>query len=152
MDAIEQAEADRRFEEALQASGGRDPRDYYRDRLRELRDVNAEAYQIAVRYYQETLIPAVASGDEEPLRAWRAYGLEIARLTAPGQTVAVDATGFSEPYEETSPDTAMVLHLPDQKNGRALLVALPSTPSPAQLATYDWLVGGRKKLRQSSTM
>ena len=152
MDEIQQAEADRRFDEALQNKGGRDPRDYYRDRLKDLRQSNAEAYKVAVAYYQNTLIPAVASGAEEPLKAWRDYGLEIARLTAPGRTVTVDASGRSEPYQEPCADEVMVLHLPDSKRGRALLVGLPPKPSPAQLATYDWLVAGKKGLRQSSTM
>lgn len=152
MDDATQAEADRRFEEALHRAGARDPRDYYRDRLKDLRDSDPAAYRRAVDYYQETLIPRVASADSEPLVEWRAYGLEIARLTAPGRTVTVDPSGKAHPFVEPCPDGAMVLHLPDQKGRSALLVGLPSEPSPAQVAAYDWLVGGRRQLRQSSTM
>ena len=151
MDETLQDQADKRFEEALDRSGARDPRDYYRERLKDLRQSDPEAYRAAVSYYQETLIPAVAAPDSEPLVEWRAYGLEIARLTAAGRTVAVDATGRARPFEEPCPEEAMVLHLPDQRGGRPLLVGLPASPSAAQMATYDWLVGGRRQLRQSST-
>ena len=151
MDDSQQTEADRRFQEALDSTGARDPRDYYRERLKQLREANPDGYASAVRYYQHTLIPAVASGDAEPLHAWRAYGLEIARLTAPGHTVVVDETGRARPYEEPCPGHAMVLHLPDAKGGRPLLVGLPPQPSAAQMATYDWLVAGKKSLRSSGS-
>lgn len=152
MDESTQAAADRRFQEALDRTGARDPRDYYRDRLKELRSSDPEAYRKAVAYYQDTLIPRVAGADSEPLAEWRAYGLEIARLTAPGRTVTVDPTGKARPFEEPCPDDAMILHVPDHKGPAALLVGLPPEPSAAQLAAYDWLVGGRRQLRQSSTM
>ncbi|MGI9628399.1 MAG: hypothetical protein ACR2QM_16310 [Longimicrobiales bacterium] len=139
MDKSQQAEADRRFQEALDSTGARDPRDYYRQRLVELRTANPAAYQSAVAYHRETLIPAVASGAQDPIRAWRTYGLEIAQLTAAGRTVSVDKTGKSASFSEPCPEEALVLHLPDGK-GPALLVALPPEPSKAQKATLDWLV------------
>lgn len=139
MNDPQQAEADRRFEEALESRGARDPRDYYRARLVELRQANPTAYQSAVAYHRDTLIPAVASGAEDPLTAWRTYGLEIARLTAKGRTVSVDPTGKADPFTEPCPEDALVLHLPDGK-GPALLVGLPPSPSKAQKATLDWLV------------
>ena len=40
----------------------------------------------------------------------------------------------------------MILHLPDARNARALLVALPPEPSAAQMATHNWLVLGRRGL------
>ena len=150
MDDSRQAEADKRFERALTDSGARDPRDYYRERLKALRGTDPEAYEKAVSYYQNTLIPDVASGEVDPLSAWRRYGLEIARLTAPGRTVAIDPTGKADPYEEPVTADRLILHLPEKGAGRALLVGLPPEPSPAQLATYDWLVGGRKGLRAPS--
>ncbi|NNF26029.1 MAG: hypothetical protein HKN73_02250 [Gemmatimonadetes bacterium] len=151
MDSSLQDEADRRFSEALDTTGARDPRDYYRERLKELRTSNPEGYRKAVSYYQETLIPRVGDPDSDPMKEWRSYGLEIARLTAPGRTVRVDPSGRAEPFSEPCPDTAMVLHVPDGRGPPALLVGLPPQPSDAQIATYDWLVGGRRALRQSST-
>ena len=151
MDPALQDEADRRFAQALDASGARDPRDYYRERLKELRTADPDGYRKAVAYYQDTLIPKVADPASDPMREWRAYGLEIARLTAPGRTVCIDSSGRAEPFSEPCPDTAMVLHVPDGRGPAALLVGLPPQPSEAQIATYDWLVSGRRALRQSST-
>ena len=139
--------AETRFADALAATGARDPRDYYRDRLRELKRLNPEGYAEGVGYYQQTLIPSIAGGEADPLEAWRDYGLLIARLTAPGRPVAVDQGGRSSPYEPPGKPDDMILHLPDATRQRPLLVTLPPKPSGAQMAAYDWLVGGRRALR-----
>ncbi|NIP60126.1 MAG: hypothetical protein GWM92_17495 [Gemmatimonadetes bacterium] len=140
-------EATRRFEEALERTGARDPRDYYRNRLRELKSRDPEAYEDAVRHYGEELIPSIAEGEVDPLEAWQGYGRRIAELTAPGRTVEIDAHGRSHPFDPpTSPDR-VVLHLPDDRKQRALLVSLPPDPTRAQKATYDLLVEGRQTLR-----
>jgi len=151
MDASLQAEADRRFSEALASTGARDPRDYYRERLKELRVANPAEYDDAVSYYQEKLIPRVADRESDPTVEWRAYGMEIARLTAPGRPVLIDASGRAQPFKEPCPPDGMVLHLPDGRGPAALLVGLPTEPSSAQLATYDWLVGNRRALRQAAS-
>lgn len=145
MTADPQQTADARFLEALAASGARDPRDYYRDRLRELRRIDPEGYERGVAYYQNTLVPSIAGGDADPLEAWRDYGLLLARLTAPGRPVAVDATGRARPFEPPGDAADMLLHLPDRSRERPILVALPSDPTPAQMATHQWLVLGRRE-------
>lgn len=147
MESSLQKTADARFEQALAAVGARDPRDYYRDRLRDLKRVNPEGYAEAVAYYRDTLIPSIAEGGAEPLTAWREYGLLIARTTAPGRTVAVDATGRAQPYEPPGDPSDMILHLPHVTKGSALLVGLPPELSAAQTAAYDWLVAGRRAPR-----
>ena len=48
--------AEQALEAALATSGARDPRDFYRERLRELKQVNPESYRAAVTYYREVLI------------------------------------------------------------------------------------------------
>lgn len=134
--------ADRALEAALAEIGARDPREFYRERLKELKQADPAAYEQAVTYYRETLIPSVAGG-AEPLDSWTEYGRVLAETTAPGRTVSIDDTGRSHPYE--GPDlTRLVLHLPD-KAGRALLVALPPELSPAQRATFDVLVAGKQR-------
>lgn len=138
-------EADRRLAEALEAAGARDPREFYRERLRELRGANPTGYDEAVAYYQETLIPSVAAGDADPLHAWTEYGRRLAVALAPGDTVRIDDTGRSHPYEGPQ-DGGLVLHLPSDAGTRALVVGLPPTLSPAQRATYDVLVAGKQKL------
>ncbi len=148
--ASHQQTADARFAEALAATGARDPRAYYRDRLRELKRTNPQGYSEGVAYYQNTLVPSIATGQADPIDAWRDYGLLLARLTAPGRPVAVDATGRSRAYEPPGDTADMVLHLPQRSRERAILVALPPDPSPAQLATHQWLVAGARALPQSA--
>lgn len=141
-----QAKADARFAAALADAGARDPRDYYRARLRDLRRSNPKGYADAVAYYQSTLVPSIAEHEADPLAAWREFGLLLARLTAPGRPVAVDAGGRSRPFEPPGEAGDLVLHLPDARNARALLVGLPPKPSAAQMATHNWLVLGRRAL------
>ncbi len=140
-------EADRRLEEALRASGARDPREFYRERLRELKESNPDGYRAAVTYYRETLIPTVAGGSEPPLQAWTEYGRQLAEAAAPGRTVAIDATGRARAYTGPADPDALVLHLPRQP-GRALLVGLPAALTSAQRATFDVLVQGKQKLAE----
>ncbi len=141
------AKADRRLDEALAREGARDPREFYRERLRELKQADAEGYANAVAYYRDTLIPTVARGDVDVLEAWTTYGIRLAQWLAPGRTIAVDETGKAHPYESPAPRDHLLLHLPDGRGGRALLVGLPAELSAAHRATYDVLVGGKQKLR-----
>lgn len=141
-----QDEAERKLEEALEATGARDPREYYRRQLMDLRRSSRDAYDRAVAYYRETLVPSIAEGRAEPLAAWTEYGRKLAELRAPGRTVAVDPTGRAEPYEARSDPRRLVLHLPEAGKAPALLVGLPAALSDAQQATYDWLVRSRRRL------
>ena len=138
--------ADAAIEKALATSGARDPREFYRERLRELKQSSADAYEEAVAYYRDTLVPSVAGGSIDPLVAWTEYGRKLAELAAPGRTVSIDPTGRAEPYTSPVSQERLVLHMPDARKGRALLVALPPELSAAQHACYDWLVRGRLKL------
>ena len=139
------AEADRRLEEALDSSGARDPREFYRDRLRELKSADAGAYSVAVAYYRDRLIPDVASGSVEPLVAWAEYGRMLAESVAPGRTVSIDPTGLAHSYESPAPPDRLVLHVPQDQGARALLVSLPPELTPPQRATYDVLVSGKQR-------
>jgi hypothetical protein len=138
------AAAEKVLELALAESAARDPRDFYRDRLRELKRVNPDEYQRAVSYYSDTLLPEVAEGRRPPLVAWTEYGRRLAEALAPGRTVSIDATGRAHPYEPSG-STGLILHLPDDKGAKALLVALPRTLSAEQRATYDILVAGKQR-------
>ncbi|MBT8398196.1 MAG: hypothetical protein HKO65_07330 [Gemmatimonadetes bacterium] len=146
MEDATKTEADRVFSEALERTGARDPRDFYRKSLRGLRQVNPKGYQEAVAHYQDVLVPSIANGEAEPLQAWREYGRLIAEVTVSGRTVAIDETGRAQPYEPEVPMERLVLHIPDTKSGRAILVSLPPTPSSAQRATYELLVAGKHRL------
>lgn len=146
MDQDVREEAERRFEEARKASGARDPRDFYRQALRDLRGSNPEGYDQAVGHFERVLVPSIASGEAEPLGAWREYGRLIAEITDSGRTVEIDDTGRAQPYTADSPLDRLVIHLPDRRGARALLVSLPPDPTPAQRATFDLLVRGKQRL------
>ena len=134
--------ADRRFEEALKQTGARDPRDFYRKRLKELREQDADAFKRALGYFEERLIPAVAAEGSDPVAEWLEYGRYLAGLAARGTTLQVDPTGAALPYAPPVPRDHLVLHLPDAASAKALVVGIPPELSPAQRATYDLLVSG----------
>lgn len=134
--------ADRRFEQALRESGARDPRDYYRERLKELKERDADAYRRAVGYFEERLTPTVAEDGSDPLTAWMEYGRFLAELSAPGRTVQIDSTGRASSFAPPVRPDHLVVHLPTAPAERALLVGLPRELSPAQRATYELLVKG----------
>ena len=141
-----QERADARLETAVEETGARDPREFYRKVLRDLKGRDEAAYREGVRYYKERLVPAVADEASDPLAEWTEYGRTLAELTAEGRTLAVDPTGRAEPYEPPPARDRLVLHLPDDRGGRAILVGLPPDLSAAQRATYDWLVAGKQRL------
>ncbi|MGB1657081.1 MAG: hypothetical protein ACPHQP_07935 [Longimicrobiales bacterium] len=143
IDVTEQA--DQRLAEALEAAGARDPREFYRERLRELRETNPDGYEAAVAYYTQTLLPTVASGEVNALHAWTEYGRRLAVALAEGETVRIDESGRSHPYE--GPEAGgLILHVPSDSGTKVLVVGLPPTLSLAQRATYDVLVAGKQKL------
>jgi hypothetical protein len=146
MDEAAREEADRRLEEALARTGAPDPRDIYRKALRELKRANPTGYDLAVKHFQDVLVPSIASREAEPLHAWREYGRLLGETAAAGRTVSIDATGRSHPYTPDSPLDRLVLHLPNARNTKAFLVFLPPKPSSAQSAALDLLVTGRHRL------
>lgn len=141
-----QERSDRILEETLERLGARDPREFYRERLRELKQSDPGGYEKAVRHYRDVLLPSIVEDGVAPLAAWTEYGRALAELSARGRTVSVDASGRSSPYEAPSERDRLVLHLPEAPNRPALLVALPDALTPAQRATYDWLVAGKQIL------
>jgi hypothetical protein len=141
-DSTLKTRADERFAQALQATGARDPRDFYRDRLRELRGRDERAYARALDYYQTRLLPAVAAEGSDPVAEWLEYGRVLAELVTPGQARQIDPTGLAHPYAPPVPLDHLVLHVPTSAREPALVVGLPTQLSPAQRATYELLVKG----------
>lgn len=136
--------AERRLAEALAASAVEDPRVLYRDRLRQLRAEDPAAFARALDYFENTLVPAVA-GDSDPLSAWLAYGTFLAELPGRGRTLAVDAGGRARPYQPP-PDASLILFLPEDGRRNVEVLFGPRQRSPAQQATVDLLVSGRREL------
>jgi hypothetical protein len=134
------ARADERFREALERTGGRDPRDFLRQRLLVLREQDRDAYRRAVDHFENHLITAVADPGSDPLAEWLEYSRVLAASFEPGRTVQIDATGRAEPYAPPVPLDCLVLHLPTDSREPALVVGLPAQLSAAQRAAYDLLV------------
>lgn len=134
------ARADERFARALEAAGARDPRDFYRRQLVELKAADAAAYRRALDYFEQKLIPTVASDDGDAMAEWLDYGRLLATLATPGRTVQVDPGGRATDYARPVPPDALILHLPERTTARAIVVGIPTMLSPAQRATFDLLV------------
>ncbi|HEX6746202.1 MAG TPA: hypothetical protein VF092_02725 [Longimicrobium sp.] len=145
-DADLRARADERFARALADTGARDPRDFYRKQLVALKTNHRGAYQRALVYFEERLIPAVAADDSDAVGEWLEYGRVLATLAAPGRTVQIDAGGRASDYARPVPPDALVLHLPERTGDPAIIVGLPTTLSPAQRANYDLLVRQQQAL------
>jgi hypothetical protein len=136
--------ADQRFGRALAITGARDPREFYRTRLRDLKAQDPEAFRLAVEYHDTRLVPSVAADGSDPLREWLEYGRFLATLVAQGRTVQIDHSGRASEYAPPVPGDHLVLHLPTDTRQSALAVGLPPKLSPAQRATYDLLVEGKQ--------
>lgn len=134
------ARADARFERALQETGARDPRDFLRDRLRDLKANDPDAFRRALRYFEETLIPGVADDASDPIAEWLQYSVVLGALVTPGRAVQIDAGGRAREYARPVPLDALVLHLPSNAAHPALVLGLPPKLSPHQRAAYDLLV------------
>lgn len=132
--------AEERFNAAMERTGARDPRPFYREQLKELKALDADAYQQGAAYYQSTLIPRVAEEDSDPIAEWLEYGRFLASLRARGETVQIDPSGRSAPYRKPAPLDHLVLHLPSSAREPGLPVGIPQELSPAQRASYDLLV------------
>jgi hypothetical protein len=140
MDESLRARADARFERVLAETGRRDPRDYYRERLRALRERDPAAFRQATGHFEEVLLPRVAAGEADPLEEWLEYGRLLAQLEEPGRTVAIDRRGRARSYSRPVAPGDLILHLPDDRGAAALVVGLPPELSAAQRATYELLV------------
>jgi hypothetical protein len=134
------AVADQRFERALSEAGARDPRDFYRDRLKTLKEQDPAAFKRALAYFNETLIPSVARDASDPISEWLEYGRFLASLSTPGRTVQIDASGRARDYSRPVPLDSLVLHLPDTTTQPALIVGLPPKLTPPQKAAHELLV------------
>lgn len=132
--------AENNFRKALVARGVADPRDRYRSWIRELKQADPSAYRKAVEYYEDTLIPAVASVDSDPWGEWLEYGRLVLSLLVAGRTVMVDETGLANPYERPVAESSLVLHIPTSARQNVEAISIPPHPSPAQAATHDLLV------------
>lgn len=132
--------AEARLLEAFGQAGIEDNRPVYRQWLRGLRERNPDAFERALRHYEEAVLPALAGGPD-PIEVWIGYGVWLAELEGPGRLVEIDARGRARPAQAASAD-GLVLFLPEDERVPVLPTRLPATPSAAQRATWDLLVAG----------
>ncbi|HEX6938969.1 MAG TPA: hypothetical protein VF158_06115 [Longimicrobiales bacterium] len=149
MDSIRDRAA-ARLEAALESDAVHDPRAFYRDRLRWLKERSPSAFEEARRYYEEELLPRVAVEDSDPVREWFEYGCKLAELTAPGRLMEIDGSGRARGFAPPLDRGMLVLHLPDDLREPALILNLPRRSTPAQRATCDLLVWGRTAPTEAS--
>lgn len=139
MDPDIQTRADARFEEALEATGARDPREFYRRMLSEIKTADAAAYETAVETYRETVIQAIAEDGADPLEAWLEFGRGLAQKLHPGRAVVIDPTGKATALTPPATWDRLILHLPDDARTQAMTIGLPPELTRAQRATIDLL-------------
>jgi hypothetical protein len=136
--------ADRRFQKRLEATGARDPREYYRGMLRELKGTDESLYRTLVAAYEADVVGPVGRGDADPLEAWLAFGVRLAAARGgEGRTVVIDDTGRARSLDGAPAWDQLLLHLPEASGARALPVGLPPELSPPQRAAVDLLVHGK---------
>ncbi len=136
--------ADARLQASLGAAGLADPRDLYRTRLRALRSRDTAAFDRALAYYENELVPRVAA-DADPVAEWLAYGKMLAELSGPGRVIAVDGSGRARPETGDATDD-LLLFMPDDGSDPAMVLSAPAEPTPAQNATIQLLVERRREL------
>jgi hypothetical protein len=136
--------ADARLEAAIAEAGLADPRDPCRARLRQLRSRDAGAFDRALAYYENELVPRVA-GDGDPAAEWLAYAKMLAELSGSGHVVAVDGSGRARPTSD-APAADLLLFLPENTSDPAMVLQSPADATPAQRATIQLLVDRRREL------
>jgi hypothetical protein len=138
MDEETRTHAEARLREATAAAGLLDPRDRFRERLKQLRQSDPDGFRRAVQYYEQHVLPGLAGGD--PLLTWLEYGSFLGQLTSNGRLTCIDETGRALPFTQPLQPRALVLFIPEDTAVDALVAAEPLQPSAAQQATLDLLV------------
>jgi hypothetical protein len=141
-----QDEADRLLDEALNKTGARDLREPYRALLRELKERSASEYEAAVSEYRERVLRGIAEEGADPLVRWLEFGCGTVQRLNPGRTVVIDGAGRSSPYTPPPGWKDLILHLPDDRKSRAILVGSPPEPTAAQNAVVELLVLGKLRM------
>lgn len=138
--------AERRSADAFARSGWADPRADYRAMLRRLREQSATLFSSAVADYEDAVVGRLSDAEADPVAAWLAYGVRLAGWAAGGRTVRIDAEGRRSDTTGGFDTPSLLLQLPAEESGRAMVVAAPREPSAAQAATIALLVDGRLAL------
>jgi len=126
-------------DDALREADLEDPRPAYRRLIMHLKGIDGSAFEEATRRFNETLVPDVATGSVSPLEAWFDYATWLCDRIRPGSVVAIDASGRATNEASTLKAGTVLLHMPDDAAATALVLAMPSSPSPNQQVTVELL-------------
>lgn len=129
-----------RYAEALAEHGLGDVQPLYRRMLVRMKDRDRSAYDEAVERYRKQVEEATADADD-PVAVWVDYGVWLADRLEPGTLKAIDENGRASEAGAPPPLGPMLLHLPDDSKASAVVLAMPSVPSPAQSETASLLCG-----------
>jgi hypothetical protein len=135
--------AETRLQAAAAELNMKDPRQPYRDRLRQLREQHTDAFTRAIDHYETQVLPSLAEV-ADPLAVWLDYGSFLAQLTSTGRAWRIDGAGRASSLEGSVHTGDLVMFVPDDTSSEVLVMAEPESPSAAQNATMDLLV--RRKL------
>lgn len=122
------------YAQGLARHGLDDVQPLYRQLLLRLKSHDAAAYEEAVARYRERVESAVDDADD-PVAIWVEYGTWLAPRLMPGKVKAIDEEGRATDAGSPAPLGPLLVHLPDDQKSSALLLAMPSSPSPAQRET-----------------
>ena len=122
------------YSRALAEHGLDDVQPRYRKLLLKLKAQDAAGYEDAVARYR-TEVEEKAQASSEPLGVWLAYGAWLAGQIEPGDLITISKTGRATPAAGPPPMGPMLIHLPEARNRRGLVIAMPSSPSDAQRET-----------------
>jgi hypothetical protein len=143
--------ADTRLDEALDRAALQDPRAFFRDQLRLLKDSDPAAFEEARRHYEEVLLGRVAAEDSDPVLEWFEYGKLLTELGGKGgRLVMVDRGGRATTFSPPLVMDQLVFHLPEDPHAPALALSMPRALSPAQEATASLLLEGRVQLTEAA--
>jgi hypothetical protein len=147
MDPELRTRAEARLEDAAAALGLADPRRPLRDRLRQLRESDAAAFERAVAHYETQVLPGLAGDD--PIAAWLEYGRFVGQLTSNGRLTVIDGTGRAAAYRAPLQAGTLVLFIPEDTAVEVLVAAAPQQATPAQAAALALLAERRLGLNGS---
>ena len=142
LEARHSKEAEHRLTQALLDTGARDPRESYREMLRELKLKSEADYQHAVTGFQESVLTAIIDRGAEPLSSWLQFGQELAERLYPGRDVVIDETGRARAFAPPPSWRDLILHLPDEQRAKGMIVGLPPELTRAQRASVELLIQG----------
>ena len=139
-------QAEDRLDQALAETGAMDPRIPYRQLLRDLKHRSEPEYDHAVALFQESVLEATAAEDADPLSSWLQFGLGLAERLQPGKDVLIDETGRVGPFAPPPSWRDLILHVPEDRRAKAIVVGRPPKLTRAQSATIDLLALGNVRL------